>query len=132
MGMTDPISDLLTRIRNAILAQHDAVEVPTSKMKERIVAILKEEGYVQDYSVLPTKPSGTIRVELRYYDDRQSVVIGLQRMSRPGRRAYFKCEDIPKIRDGLGVGIISTSRGVMTDRAARRNGVGGELVCAVW
>jgi small subunit ribosomal protein S8 len=130
--MTDPIADLLTRIRNGLQARHEAVEVPMSKQKERIVAILKEEGYVGDYSVIETQPRATLRVELRYYDDKRPVIIGLKRVSSPGRRAYYGSQDIPKVRGGLGTGVISTSRGLMTDRAARRANIGGEFICAVW
>jgi len=132
MGMTDPIADLLTRIRNGLQARHEAIEVPMSKQKERVVAILKEEGYITDYSVVETKPRGTLRVELRYYDDKRPVILGLKRVSSPGRRAYYGSQDIPKVRGGLGTGIISTSRGLMTDRAARRANIGGEFICAVW
>lgn len=132
MGMTDPIADLLTRIRNALMASHEVVEVPASKLKERIVAILQEEGYLGEYSIVETKPRATLRVELRYFDDRKPAILGLKRMSKPGRRAYYAAEDLPKVRNGLGTGIVSTSRGVMTDRAARRANVGGELLCTVW
>jgi small subunit ribosomal protein S8 len=132
MGMTDPIADLLTRIRNALMAKHDAVEVPMSKLKEQVVVILKQEGYVTDFSVVETEPRATLRVELRYYDDRRPVILGLKRVSTPGRRAYYGAQDLPKVRDGLGTGIISTSRGLMTDRAARRANIGGEFLCAVW
>ena len=132
MGMTDPIADLLTRIRNAMTAKHEVCEVPTSKVKERLLALLKEEGFIRDYSLLPTEPRGTLRVELRYFDDYKSAILGLQRVSKPGRRLYCGASEIPKVRNGLGVGVISTSRGLMTDRAARAANIGGEFVCAVW
>lgn len=132
MGMTDPIADLLTRIRNALMARHESLEVPISKQKVAIAAILKEEGYVADFSVIETQPRGSLKIDLRYYDDRRPVIVGLKRVSSPGRRAYYGASDIPKVRGGLGTGIISTSRGLMTDRAARRAKIGGEFICAVW
>lgn len=132
MGMTDPIADLLTRVRNALMAKHEVCEVPTSKLKERLLALLKEEGYIRDFSVLPTEPCGTLRVELRYFDDDKSAILGIQRVSRPGRRVYCGAQEIPKVLNGLGVGIVSTNKGLMTDRAARRANVGGEIICSVW
>ena len=132
MGMTDPIADMLTRMRNAIMAEHEVVEMPTSTTKEAVANVMKGEGYITDFSVIDTKPQGTLRVELRYFEERKSAVIGLKRVSRPGRRAYYGAQDIPKVRNGLGVGIVSTNKGVITDREARRQKVGGEMMIAIW
>ena len=132
MSMTDPIADLLTRIRNALQADHEAVEAPLSKMKLALVGILKQEGFIRDFEVLETKPQATLRIQLRYYDGNKPAILGLARASRSGRRTYYGAAALPKVRNGLGVGIVSTSRGVMTDRAAREANVGGELLCTVW
>ena len=132
MGMTDPIADMLTRMRNAITAEHEVVEMPTSKTKEALAKVFKDEGYITDFSVIATEPQGTLRVELRYVGEHKSAIIGMKRVSRPGRRAYYGSTDIPKVRNGLGVGIVSTNKGVISDREARRQKVGGELMVAVW
>jgi small subunit ribosomal protein S8 len=129
--MTDPISDMLTRIRNAILARHDRVEVPLSKLKVRIAEILKSEGYINDYSVQSDFP-GKLTLLLKYGRDRQSAIAGMKRASRPGRRLYVGHADIPEVRAGLGISIISTSRGLLTDRQAQAQNVGGEVLCEVW
>lgn len=129
---TDPIADLLTRIRNAAMAQHELLEVPASKMKERLLALLKEEGYIADYAMLPTTPQATLRVTLRYVDGRKSAIQGMKRVSTPGQRKYFGVSALPKVMSGHGIGIVSTSRGLMTDRVARRENLGGELLCAIW
>lgn len=132
MGViTDPIADLLTRIRNAMIAHHDHVEVPSSRMKIEIVKILKAEGYVGDY-VVDRKFPETIRIQLRYGERKESIITGLRRVSRPGLRIYARRAEIPRIRGGLGLAILSTSRGVMTDRDARKAGVGGEVLCYIW
>jgi small subunit ribosomal protein S8 len=128
---TDPISDMLARIRNAALARHDRTEIPRSVIKERIAAILKAEGYIADFRVDDTG-FGSIVVTLKYGRDRQSAIVGLRRKSRPGRRVYVSYRDIPKVHNGLGVAIMSTSRGVMSDRTAREQKVGGEILCEVW
>ena len=128
--MTAPVADMLTRIRNAIVARHDRVEIPLSKLKVRIAEILKDEGYIQDFSV-QTEPSALV-VSLKYGRDRTSAILGLKRTSRPGRRVYVGHKDIPKVLNGLGTAIISTSRGLLTDKQARQGHVGGELVCEVW
>lgn len=129
--MTDPISDLLARIRNAILARHDRTEAPLSKLKVNIAEILKEEGYISDYKV-DESGFGKVVLFLKYGRDRQSAIAGLRRKSRPGRRVYVGYRDIPKVHNGLGVAIMSTSKGVMTDRTARETKLGGEILCEVW
>jgi len=128
---TDPIADMLTRIRNAMIARHDSVVVPTSRLKMEIVKILKTEGFITDYHAEKTTPEA-IRIQLRYGERKQGIITGLRRVSRPGLRVYTRCENVPRIRGGLGVAILSTSLGVMTDRDARKAGVGGEVLCYVW
>ena len=129
--MTDPISDLLARIRNAILARQDRTEAPLSKLKVNIAEILKEEGYISDYKV-DESGFGKVVLFLKYGRDRQSAIAGLRRKSRPGRRVYVGYRDIPKVHNGLGVAIMSTSKGVMTDRTARETKLDGEILCEVW
>lgn len=131
MSMTDPISDMLTRIRNAIMAGHKSVVVPGSKMKLRIAEILEREGYIVSHEWQPNELSGEIEIGLKWLEH-TSAIEGLKRISRPGQRKYARNKEIPTVRNGLGIMIISTCRGVMTDRAARKAGVGGELVCSVW
>jgi len=131
MSMTDPIADMLSRIRNAVLAGHRELSIPASKTKQRIAQILKEEGYISDFEHKPEGPQGFIQINLKWHAG-QPAIEGLQRVSRPGQRRYAKVGDIPKVRNGLGIMIVSTPRGMMTDRAARRQGVGGELICSVW
>ncbi len=129
--MTDPIADMLTRVRNAGMAHLDRADIPSSKIKVEIARILKEEGYIEDFSVDEAKPS-KLTVFLRYSRGRQSAIAGVRRASRPGRRLYVGYEDIPYVLNGLGVAIVSTSRGVMTDKTARERKVGGEILCEVW
>lgn len=129
--MTDPVADMLARIRNAALARHDATVVPHSKMKEAIAAILKEEGYVSDFSVDSNFPP-TLKVTLKYGRDQKSAILGMRRKSRPGRRVYVGYRDIPQVLNGLGIAIVSTSKGMLTDRKAREEKAGGEIVCEVW
>ncbi len=133
MNVTDPIADMLTRIRNAGMAQHPQTAMPNSRMREAIAKILKEEGFVQDYDVLPGNVPSLL-VHLKYTRERRSrpVIAGLQRVSKPGRRAYVGKQDIPWVRSGLGVAVLSTSKGVMTGEQARRQGIGGEVLCYVW
>ena len=128
---SDPIADMLTRIRNAILARHTRVEMPLSKVKARIAELLKEEGYIEDFSIQNEAP-GTLTVLLRYSRDRSSAIVGLKRLSRPGRRVYVKHTDLPSVMAGMGISIISTSRGVLTNLQAEKERVGGELLCEVW
>ena len=130
--MTDPISDFLARIRNAILARHAEVVSPSSKLKVRIANLLKDEGYITGYDVRESQAFPELVVRLRWADQRTNAITGLRRRSRPGQRTYVAKDAIPKIRSGLGIAILSTSRGLMTDRAARKAGVGGELLCEVW
>ena len=131
MNMTDPIADMLTRIRNAALARHLRVSIPASNMKLAIARILKEEGYIKDYELVKDNPQGTIRVTLRYVEKRP-VLTQIKRVSKPGLRVYTNREEIPRVRGGLGTAIISTPKGLMTGRRAYQQGMGGEVVCYVW
>ncbi|MEO5768189.1 MAG: 30S ribosomal protein S8 [Polyangia bacterium] len=130
--MTDPIADFLARIRNAIMARHAEVVSPSSKLKVRIANLLKDEGYISAFDVRETETFPQLVVKLRWADQRTNAITGLRRRSRPGQRTYVAKDAIPKIRSGLGIAILSTSHGLMTDRAARKAGVGGELLCEVW
>ena len=130
--MTDTIADMLTRIRNALIAKHDSVEIPASTMKKAIAQILVDEGYVKNFEVLTDGVKKTIRVQLKYGPNKQRVIVGIKRISRPGLRVYARKDEMPKVLGGLGVAIVSTSRGVMTDREARKQGVGGEVLAYVW
>jgi small subunit ribosomal protein S8 len=135
MSMTDPIADFLTRIRNAIHAARETVDIPSSKLKVEMARILQEQGYIEGYDIeAPTaeRPAELIRVRLKYTEARQSAISGLQRVSRPGQRHYAPATNIPKVQGGMGTTIVSTSRGVMTGHDARRAGVGGEIVAKVW
>ncbi|MGN6256381.1 MAG: 30S ribosomal protein S8 [Solirubrobacterales bacterium] len=129
---TDPIADYLTRIRNAIRAGHDEVEIPFSNLKVELSRILKEQGYIKDFSRKPAAVGESINVELKYTEDRQPVIFGIERVSRPGRRRYVNHENIPRVQGGTGTAIVSTSAGVMTGHEARAKGVGGEVVAYVW
>jgi small subunit ribosomal protein S8 len=131
MNMTDPIADMLTRIRNGIMARHSRVLIPASKMKIALAQILKEEGYVKDFDVVRDNPQGTLRVSLKYVDKRP-VLTQLKRVSKPGLRVYTRRDSIPRVRGGLGTAIISTPQGLMTGRKAYQLGLGGEVVCYVW
>jgi len=131
MSMTDPIADMLTRIRNAMLAKHNKLAMPASKIKFKIAEILKSEGYINDFERVDEGHQGTLSIDLKWFQGAPAIE-GLKRVSRPGQRMYAKSGEIPKVRDGLGIMIISTSHGIMTDRVARKKGVGGELVCSVW
>jgi small subunit ribosomal protein S8 len=130
--MTDPIADMLTRIRNGSMARHDRVEMPHSKLKEHVAHVLKGEGYLDDVRVSEAEERKTLALILRYGRDRQSAIDGLRRISTPGRRVYVRHDRIDKVCSGMGISILSTSRGVMTDREARKQRVGGELLCEVW
>jgi small subunit ribosomal protein S8 len=132
MSMTDPIADMLSRIRNASSAAHDDVLIPASKIKENIARILADEGYVDTYETVVDESHPAIKIVLRYSEERESAIAGLRRISKPGRRVYKGARELPRVLGGLGVAIISTSRGVMTDRQARREGVGGEILAYVW
>ncbi len=132
MNVTDPIADMLTRIRNAIAAGHEALELPCSRTKVEIARILKSEGYIIDYAVDGRVPRRNLRIFLKYMPDGHSVVRGLRRVSRSGRRRYASAREIPKVLNGLGVAVVSTSSGIMTDREARRRKSGGEILCDIW
>jgi len=132
MVVSDPIADLLTRIRNANTVNHDRIEVPGSKMKKSIVQILKDEGFVRDYEWVDNGHQGMIRVYLKYGPNKTKVISGLRRISRPGLRIYAKKDQVPKVLGGLGVAILSTSQGLMTDKKARQTGLGGEVLCYIW
>lgn len=137
MTMTDPIADMLTRVRNAIMAGHTLVAIPNSKLKTAIAKILKEEGFIEDFEVADSEKTAfkVLRLKLKYVGDRRdrrSVISGLERVSKPGRRVYAKRNEIPWILSGLGISILSTSKGVMSGRSARKQGVGGEILCKVW
>jgi small subunit ribosomal protein S8 len=132
MSMTDPIADFLTRVRNGLHADRDEVEMPASTFKAEIARILREQGYIEDFSVESARVGRVLRVRLKYTEDRKPVIQGLERVSRPGRRTYVQSGTIPKVQGGMGTTIVSTSSGVMTGHEARRTGVGGELVARVW
>ena len=132
MTMTDPIADMLTRIRNANMARHDTVEVPGSKVKVAVAEILKNEGFIKGYEFKKDNKQGTIKIFLKYGPNREKVLTGLKRISKPGLRVYARKDELPKVLGGLGIAIISTSQGIMTDKAARRAGVGGEVLCYIW
>jgi len=130
--ITDSIADMLTRIRNAEMARHDVVEMPASRVKQEIARILKAEGFIADYEVDRKRLPEVIRIRLRYGDRKQPIISGLRRVSRPGLRVYARRAEVPRVQGGLGIAILSTSRGILTDREARRAGVGGEVLCYVW
>lgn len=132
MVMTDPIADMLTRIRNASMVYHDSVDVPASNLKKEVARILKDEGFIRDYRIIDDGKQGTVRLYLKYGANRERVISGLKRISKPGRRVYARRDQIPRVLGGLGVAVLSTSKGVMSDKEARKQGVGGEVVCYVW
>ena len=134
MSMTDPIADMLTRIRNGIQSRHDRVEMPHSKLKVEVAKILKSEGFISNYKVVNEdgRPQGTLRVYLKYSEDGEPVIHGIERVSRPGRRVYRNKQEIPRVLGGLGLAIVSTSRGVLSGTEAAKTGVGGEILCQVW
>ena len=132
MHITDPIADMLTRIRNANSAKHETVDIPASNMKKAIAQILLDEGYIASYKVIEDDKQGVIRVTLKYGENKSQVITGLRRVSKPGLRIYSNVEDMPKVMKGLGIAIISTSKGIMTDREARKQNVGGEVLAFVW
>jgi small subunit ribosomal protein S8 len=132
MSMTDPIADMLTRIRNGIQARHDRVELPASKLKVEIARILKSEGFISNYKLVEDKVQGVLRIYLKYSEDGEPVIHGIERISRPGRRVYRNKQEIPRVLGGLGLAIVSTSRGVLAGHEAVKTGVGGEVLCQVW
>jgi len=132
MLVTDPIADMLTRIRNAQIAKHDVVMIPASNMKKAIAKILLQEGYVKNVDFIADGMAGNIKLTLKYVENKQNVIVGLKRISRPGLRVYAPCDELPKVLGGLGIALISTSKGVMTDKEARKNQVGGEVLAYIW
>ena len=130
--LTDPIADMLTRIRNANHQRHESVDIPASKIKLAIAEILKEEGYIADYEVIEEGAQGTIRIRLKYINEKERVITGIRRISKPGLRIYVNSNELPTVLGGLGIAIISTSAGIMTDKKARKEKVGGEVICYVW
>jgi small subunit ribosomal protein S8 len=132
MITTDPVADMLTRIRNAGAVYHDKVDVPTSKLKTEIARILKEEGYIKDYQLISENNQSSIRIFLKYGEKKKPIIAGLKRISKPGLRVYANSTEIPKVLGGLGTAVISTSKGVLTDKEARKLGVGGEVLCFIW
>ena len=132
MQITDPVADMLTRIRNANAAKHETVDVPASKLKQSIAQILLDEGYIKAFTVVNDGVQGTIRITLKYLGNKEKVITGLRRVSKPGLRMYAGAEDLPKVLRGLGIAIVSTSKGVMTDKQARKEHVGGEVLAFVW
>ncbi len=132
MTMTDPIADMLTRIRNANVVKHETVDVPASNMKKELSRILLEEGFIRGYDVIEDGKQGIIRIQLKYGQSGERVISGLKRISKPGMRVYAAKDEIPKVLNGLGISVISTSKGVLTDKQARKENVGGEVICYVW
>lgn len=132
MTMTDPVADMLTRLRNANAARHEELVMPSSKLKANVADILKQEGYIRDYVVEPTKPQATLHIALKRARDRKSSLSGVRRVSRPGLRVYAQKHEVPRVLGGLGIAIVSTSHGLMTDRECRKRGVGGEVMAYVW
>jgi small subunit ribosomal protein S8 len=132
MVMTDPIADMLTRIRNANIVKHEQVEVPASNIKKSIAQILLDEGFVKGYTVIDDNKQGIIRIEMKYGPGQQKIISGLKRISKPGLRVYVNKDEVPKVLGGLGIAILSTSKGIMTDKQARKENVGGEVICYVW
>ena len=132
MTMTDPIADMLTRIRNANTVGHEIVDVPASNMKKAIAGILKEEGYIKDFEVIEDDKQGLIKITMKYGANKERVISGLKKISKPGLKVYAKKDELPKVLGGLGIAIVSTSHGIVTDKKARQLGVGGEVICYVW
>jgi small subunit ribosomal protein S8 len=134
MTMTDPIADMLTRIRNANVAMHDVVKMPSSKLKEALAAILQKEGYISGFAVADNedRPGKTLEIQMKYTPERVRTISGIKRVSKPGLRVYAKADTLPRVLGGLGVAVVSTSQGLMTDREARKSRVGGEILCFVW
>ncbi|MBN2419026.1 MAG: 30S ribosomal protein S8 [Deltaproteobacteria bacterium] len=132
MGMTDPIADMLTRIRNALMASYNSVDVPGSRMKINIAKVLKSEGFIKNFKLIDDKKQGIIKIYFKYDEKGVPIIDGLKRISKPGCRMYAKSDRIPKVLNGYGINILSTSKGIITDKQAREMGVGGEIICSVW
>lgn len=132
MVMTDPVADMLTRIRNASSVKHESVDIPGSKMKVELARVLKEEGFIREYKFIANENQGSLRVYLKYGPNKERVITGIKRISKPGLRVYAGKEDVPRVLGGLGLAVLSTSQGIVTDKQARRMGIGGEVICYVW
>ena len=132
MSMSDPLADMLTRIRNAGMVRYETVDVPMSNLKVGVAKVLREEGYIKDYKIIEDDKQGILRITLKYGPNNEKVISGLRRVSKPGLRQYVKADDIPKVMSGLGISILSTSKGIITDRDARRQNIGGEILCEAW
>ena len=132
MSMSDPLADLLTRIRNAVMVRHETVDVPMSNLKVGVVKVLREEGYINNYEIIEDNKQGTLRIALKYGPNNERVITGIRRVSKPGLRKYLKADDVPKVLSGLGISILSTSKGIITDSEARRLRIGGEILCEAW
>lgn len=132
MSMTDPIADMLTRIRNASMAKLQKVDIPSSNMKVNLANVLKAEGFIKNYKMIADNKQGVLRVYLKYIDEKDSVITEIKRVSKPGSRNYVGSDKIPSVKNGMGIAILSTSKGILTDKAAREAGVGGEVICTVW
>lgn len=135
MSMSDPIADMLTRVRNALIRQYPTVSIPTSKVKVAIAEVLKAEGYIENFQILPERPQSVLQIDLKYVGgrrDRRSIITDLKRVSRPGNRVYVGKGDIPWVLSGMGIAVVTTSKGIMTGQEARRQGIGGEVLCKVW
>jgi len=132
MSMSDPLADMLTRIRNAVMVRYETVDVPMSNLKVDVAKVLRQEGYINDYEIIEDSKQGVLRISLKYGPKNERVISGIRRVSKPGLRQYVKADDIPKVLSGLGISILSTSKGVITDREARRLRIGGEILCEAW
>jgi small subunit ribosomal protein S8 len=132
MSMTDPIADMLTRLRNANMAKLQKVDIPSSNLKVNIATVLRSEGFIKNYKVIADEKQGILRIYLKYIDEKDGVITEIKRISKPGSRVYVRGDSIPKVKNGMGVAILSTSKGVVTDKAAREAGIGGEILCTVW
>lgn len=130
--MTDPIADMLTRIRNSVLIKAEKVDIPASRLKVEIAKIMKEEGFIKSYKIIKDKKQGILRVTLKYAQDNRPIVEGLKRISKPGRRVYVGKDDVPSVVGGMGIAVVTTPKGILTDKACRREGVGGEVLCYIW
>lgn len=132
MSMSDPLADMLTRVRNGLMANFESVDIPLSNLKASVASILKKEGYIEDFQTVEDDKQGILKIILKYDQNNRAVITGIQRVSKPGRRLYVKYDNIPKVMSGLGISVVSTSKGVVTDKQAREMKVGGELLCEVW